>query len=481
MVGVCWGLFILSLGLAGWHDTWQAALLVGLPAALITSLIARIYPASLASRLVIAAALMVYSGLLIHQGRGMIEMHFGVFALLAFLLFYRDWRPVVMATVVIALHHLVFNYLQQWGYATHVFDHGTGLDIVLVHAAFVVFEAAILVYMAILGQRDLAESEEMYNVTQHLAQGDGTIDLTWRPLTAHSQMSQRFQHYMDSVHHVIKSVVEASEQLTDTVTRLDKLTTDTHHAIEKQQTETGHVATAIDEITASVGDVARSVGTAAELAGSANRNANTSQQVVNKAIELIVNLAQEVDRAATVIKQLAADSNNISRIVDVIRGIAEQTNLLALNAAIEAARAGEQGRGFAVVADEVRTLASRTQASTREIQAMIERLQQNSEQAVQVMTQGSSLAQEGAKESETVGQSLRGIIESVARINDMTNQIASAAEQQSAVMIEVNRSIRSIGDTNTKTVELGKDAHITSQTLARVAAELKLKVQRFRV
>ena len=481
MTCVCWGLFVLALILAGWHDTWQSALLIGAPAALVPTLVAYFYPATLASRLVIASALMVFSGLLIHQSHGMIEMHFGIFALLAFLLFYRDWRPVIAATVVIALHHLIFNYLQAWGYGVHVFDHGNGLGMVLIHAAFVVFEAAILVYMAVLGQRDLVESEETYAIAERLTQNDGSIDLTWRPQSTRSPVSQGFQRYIEAMHQVIKSVVDASEQLTGTAERLDKLTGDTRRAIENQQAATDHVATAVNEMTSSVSDVARSVGTAAGLASGANQDASASQQVVAKAIKLIMNLAQEVDRAAAVIKQLADDSNNISRILEVIRGIAEQTNLLALNAAIEAARAGEQGRGFAVVADEVRTLASRTQASTHEIRTMIERLQHNSEQAVKVMAEGSSLAQQGAKESESVGESLRGIIEAVARINDMTSQIATATEEQSMVMDEVNRSIHAIRDNSNGTSEMGKHTQDTSQTLSAVAAELKSKVRRFRV
>ena len=481
MAGVCWGLFVLALILANWHDTWRSALLIGLPAALIPTLICRFHPASLASRLVIAAALMVFSGLLIHQSHGLIEMHFGIFALLAFLLYYRDWRPVVMATVVIALHHLIFNYLQEWGYGVHVFNHGTGLEIVLTHAAFVVFEAAILIYMAVLGQRELAESEELYTVTRHLAQADGSIDFTWRPQSTHSEVTLGFKQYMDTVHQVITSVAEVSQQLAGTAEQLDRLTGDTQHAFEKQRAETEQVTSAIGEMTASVNGIARSVSTAAELAADANQDATASQQVVTKATRLIMSLAQEVDRAAAVIKQLAADSNDISRILDVIRGIAEQTNLLALNAAIEAARAGEQGRGFAVVAGEVRTLASRTQASTHEIQTMIERLQRNSEQAVHVMTQGSQLAQQGAKESEVVGQSLHGIIESVARINDMTNQIAAAAEEQGAVMAEINRSVQSIRDSSEGAAQLGKRTRGASQNLSDVATELKTKVQRFRV
>ena len=481
MVGVCWGLFILALILADWHDSWRSALLVGLPTALIPTLAARFYPASLASRLVIATALMVFSGLLIHQSHGLIEMHFGIFALLAFLLYYRDWRPVVVATVVIALHHLTFNYLQEWGYGVYVFNHGTGLGLVLGHAAFVVFEAAILIYMAVLGQRDLVENEEMHAFTQRLTQGDGTIDLTWRPLSTHSQVSQGFKQYMDTMHQVIESVVEASQQLAGTAAELDRLTADTQGAIEQQRAETDHVATAVNQITTSVNEVVRSVSTAASLATHANQDANASQEVVTRATNLIMSLAREVDHAAKVIKQLAADANDISRIVDVIRGIAEQTNLLALNAAIEAARAGEQGRGFAVVADEVRTLASRTQTSTHEIQTMIERLQQNSEQAVQVMAQGSDLAQQGAKESEVVGLSLRGIIDSVARINDMTNQIATATEQQGTVMEAINQSIHSMRDSSDGASQMSNHARDTSRSLSGVAAALQSRVERFRV
>lgn len=191
-------------------------------------------------------------------------------------------------------------------------------------------------------------------------------------------------------------------------------------------------------------------------------------------------LAQEVENSAQVISRLSEDSTQIGSVLDVIRGIAEQTNLLALNAAIEAARAGEQGRGFAVVADEVRTLASRTQASTLEIQSMIERLQTDASNAVKAMQQGQVQAQQGLSQAAQAENALQTISQSVTRINDMNIQIATAAEEQSSVAEEINRNIVNISQSADATAEGAKQTASAGDELAKLAARLQNLVGQFK-
>ncbi len=216
--------------------------------------------------------------------------------------------------------------------------------------------------------------------------------------------------------------------------------------ILEQKGEVDQVATAMTEMSATVHEVARNATEAAEAAQRADEETGKGKMVVSQAIEAIDLLANEVNDAAQVIHRLEQDSDEIGAVLDVIRGIAEQTNLLALNAAIEAARAGEQGRGFAVVADEVRTLAQRTQQSTQEIQNMIERLQSGAQDAVKAMEQGRSRAQVGVEQAAEAGVSLETIAQAVGTISDMNTQIATAAEEQSVVAEEINLNIVSISD-----------------------------------
>lgn len=197
-------------------------------------------------------------------------------------------------------------------------------------------------------------------------------------------------------------------------------------------------------------------------------------------LKTIEALAQEVENSAQVISRLSEDSTQIGSVLDVIRGIAEQTNLLALNAAIEAARAGDQGRGFAVVADEVRTLASRTQASTLEIQSMIERLQTDASNAVKAMQQGQVQAQQGLSQAAQAENALQTISQSVTRINDMNIQIATAAEEQSSVAEEINRNIVNISQSADATAEGAKQTASAGDELAKLAARLQNLVGQFK-
>jgi methyl-accepting chemotaxis protein len=204
------------------------------------------------------------------------------------------------------------------------------------------------------------------------------------------------------------------------------------------------------------------------------------RNVMLHTLKTIEALAQEVENSAQVISRLSEDSTQIGSVLDVIRGIAEQTNLLALNAAIEAARAGDQGRGFAIVADEVRTLASRTQASTLEIQSMIERLQTDASNAVKAMQQGQVQAQQGLSQAAQAENALQTISQSVTRINDMNIQIATAAEEQSSMAEEINRNIVNISQSADATAEGAKQTASAGDELAKLAARLQNLVGQFK-
>jgi len=251
--------------------------------------------------------------------------------------------------------------------------------------------------------------------------------------------------------------------------------------VRTQRGEIDQVATAMNEMSATVQEVARNAEQAAHAAQNADQCAKSGALVATEAMGGIDALVSEVERSAGAIHELEAESENIGMVLDVIKGIAEQTNLLALNAAIEAARAGEQGRGFAVVADEVRTLASRTQKSTQEIHHMIERLQAGASNAVRVMEAARGKGKLGVEQVERAAESLAEIAGAVATINDMNTQIASAAEEQSAVAEEINRNVVNISHGSVQSARGTEQAALASGELARLATDLHQLVAQFKV
>jgi methyl-accepting chemotaxis protein len=280
---------------------------------------------------------------------------------------------------------------------------------------------------------------------------------------------------------LVKDILGNSGQLAAAAEELSAITEQSNNGVMRQQGEIGQVATAMNEMSATVTEVSRNAASAASAAQEADERAKDGCEVVNTTVETINNLASEVERTSQVIENLKGDSISIGTVLDVIRDIAEQTNLLALNAAIEAARAGEQGRGFAVVADEVRTLASRTQQSTREINDMIERLQNGANQAVNVMEMGRAKAEESVEQAAKAGEALQAITGVVDNIKSMNIQIASAAEQQSATAEEINRNIVNISEVAEETAGGSQQTASASDELARLAADLQGQVAKFKI
>jgi len=323
--------------------------------------------------------------------------------------------------------------------------------------------------------------------TQKLIQG---LSAGEGDLTVHLPVKNKDE--INTLHLHINNFIESLRNMIDIIASEVKLLDKQSGTLKLQSTEmsqssfdlsqhTTQVATAMSEMSATVQEVAHSAAGAAEAAENGRQEADTGQNVVRTSIAGIANLSSEVENAATVITKLAEGSEHISTVLDVINGIAEQTNLLALNAAIEAARAGEQGRGFAVVADEVRTLASRTHDSTLEIREMINMVQQSTHEAVNAMSKGQNAAKLSVDQSEAVGESLRSIINKVSEISDMTTQIASAAEQQSCTTEEINQNIETINMITSTTSETAANTAESSTEITEMASRLNSLVGQFKI
>ncbi|MFE8070257.1 methyl-accepting chemotaxis protein [Marinobacteraceae bacterium S3BR75-40.1] len=352
-----------------------------------------------------------------------------------------------------------------------------------------IFQTIILVVILIGAVSLLLRSlvtrpiREVTTALNDIAQGEG--DLT-RRLSARRDdeigaLAGTFNQFVEKIQVLVRQIIGSVDDINGAVGGMQEMAARTSTGVNNQRAETDQVATAMNEMSSTAQEVTESANNAADAAQRADERGQEAQAIVNRAIDAIRHLASEIESGAGVINDLEKDVGDITSVLDVIRGIAEQTNLLALNAAIEAARAGEAGRGFAVVADEVRTLASRTQSSTEEIHNMIERLQKGTQRAVNTMQESKANGETTVTQANEAEVALHEVAEALTTINEMNTQIASAAEEQTAVTEDINRSLTRIVEIAEQAARDTGETESASDRLQQMADNLREQVSQFKV
>ncbi|NVZ12493.1 MULTISPECIES: methyl-accepting chemotaxis protein [unclassified Pseudomonas] len=327
----------------------------------------------------------------------------------------------------------------------------------------------------------VAPLRQALSVANRIAEGDLSHDIQASRQDELGQLQRSIGQMTLNLRGLISGIGDSAQQIASAAEQLSAVTEQTRDGVDGQKQETEQVATAMNEMLATSQEVARHAEQASLAAAEADRQAGQGDQVVAEAITHIEHLAQEMARSSQAMQGLQQESRKIGSVLEVIKSVSEQTNLLALNAAIEAARAGEAGRGFAVVADEVRSLAQRTQQSAEEIEELISGLHRGTQQVADIMDNSRSLTDNSVQLTRRAGEALAGITRTVSVIQEMNPQIAAAAEEQTAVAEEINRSVLKVKDVSEQTWTASQDTAAASVELARLGADLQVWVGKFKV
>jgi methyl-accepting chemotaxis protein len=361
-------------------------------------------------------------------------------------------------------------------------DEALNRSVIILAASLITVLGCVILFFVFLGMI-VGSIKTLRSQLDNIARGEG--DLTQRvPIESNDdlgQLSLSFNQVLANLQGMIASIQTLSDSLGDQASQLSTAARDNNDGVTRQSDLISMVATAMNEMQSAIEEVAGNASRAADVTRHAQETGKKGGQIIHDSSNQVQTLSGQIVKAIEVIRELSENSENITSVLDVIRGVAEQTNLLALNAAIEAARAGEQGRGFAVVADEVRTLAQRTQQSTEDIQRMITALQTGVSDIVEVMEAGGKQAGETSRLATEAENELKNILESMNDIMDVNSSVASATEQQTQVAEEINRNVVTINDLASESAQRSGSISEISSSLESYAAELRQQTARFRV
>jgi methyl-accepting chemotaxis protein len=478
MTCVCWLLWLASICFAATlYGEWTACLAVGTPLTLLATVLLWKLQGRLVTRITLAMIFMVFSGLLVHEAHGLIETHFGIFALLAFLLYYRDWRPVLAGAATIVLHHFIVSDLQMRGYAIYIFQPGHPCSMVWIHAAYVVLEVVVLIYLGAAIRSEAVETAAIELFGRRLVE-TGIINL--RPgmecearSVALNCLLRALSLAVSEAGTVAGGMIRVSGEVTEATRRV--LLTG-----QEQQVRSQHAVGALERMGAAAWLVVKNCDEVAEQALASVGVVEFGRETMRKAAHTIDVLVATVNSVSSEMDQLNVESQGIEEIIGIMANIARQTDLLALNASIEAARAGEEGRTFQVVAREIRELSLRTHTSLRQAQQRVDRVREKTAGVCVMTSQCAVEAEAGSRQVDEANVSLEQVVRQLPEIAKRAQNVVEQARKYGGLRGETTAQMKDFERMiETNCADLSR-IDVLGQSLQRMSGDLVGSVKAFR-
>lgn len=457
------------------------AFIFGVPIAAVPLMLSFQSPYSALSRHAMAIGVQLLTALHIHQSFGLIEVHFEIFVLLAFLSYFRDWKVIATGTAVVAVHHISFFFLQAGGAPLFIFEEGhISFSILLMHAAFALAEGGVLMYMAKQSHQEGAGAAELRLAIDNMQRSDGKLDLTVA-LNRQSNIVKPFAELIDQV----KSLIELASNLTDDVVngcnKMESAANNMFEISRNTDQELAMVSASSEEIAQTMQLSTEQTTLASDKASAAQTSSQSTRDSISNSSRTIESLRHTLNAAADTNSALNEQCSHISDAMRSITAVAEQTNLLALNAAIESARAGEHGRGFAVVADEVRTLAIRSKESADQITSITEQLVAQTASSVDQMQTCIQLVDEAVVSSDRATSAMTEIMQQIREASESMTEIATSAVEQETASASIAQSTARLSEFTSEELATAESLAEEVEVLSQVSKRMRSAIERFKL
>ncbi len=474
-------LFVVGLFIAFFTDTWLLAFLLGAPIVALPMALIKLYPDAPITRISVGIAVQLITALHIQQTAGMIEIHFQIFVLLAFLVFYRDWRVIAAATGVVAVHHILFYILQTNDVPVMVFMEGrVSFSLLMIHAIYALVEGALLMYVAIGSHKNAVASLRLTQHVDDILKDPEKLDLSIE-IEEINEDSRKFNQVITAIKQLIAQTRNVGATLNKISMHVADLSNSLSDSLQETASHVDSIASASDEMSSTIAHVSTNANEVNSTATETKDLSSNARNIIQNSNNDVTELRSDLEKTSTTINELSDKCDRISQVMEAIKVISEQTNLLALNAAIESARAGEHGRGFAVVADEVRSLSIKTRESVEEISEVSQDLINDGKASVAQMKQCLESAERAMTASAEAVTMIDQVQAAIARVEESIADVADSAKEQSAASSSIASSAQHLADLSQQEKNSAQESLSEVTILRQHSEELERQLAKFNV